>query len=90
MSRLFTLTRPCSGGVFKIKYIAVDFYSFLLSSLPNNTLSFISYTSTTPTKTTMLFATVFTSLLAAGLALAQDYTVNTPVRFLLIDLALLT
>lgn len=26
----------------------------------------------------MLFATVFTSLLAAGLALAQDYTVNTP------------
>jgi hypothetical protein len=32
----------------------------------------------------MLFATVFTSLLAAGLALAQDYTVNTPVRFLLI------
>jgi len=31
----------------------------------------------------MLFATVFTSLLAAGLALAQDYTVNTPVRVLL-------
>lgn len=29
----------------------------------------------------MLFATVFTSLLAAGVALAQDYTVNTPVSF---------
>jgi hypothetical protein len=27
----------------------------------------------------MLFATVFTSLLAAGVALAQDYTINTPV-----------
>lgn len=62
------------------------FYSFLLSSPPN---TLFHSSSLTPihhqTKTTMLFATVFTSLLAAGLALAQDYTVTTPVRVLLFD-----